>query len=224
MGIGGTLLLYSVFGGVVAAAMVLRHKPTSPSRTAISLVAWTIFWPLFAPLLFGGETPLAAVESRRDELDPRLSGAQERLLSALCAAAEGAPGVLATEIEQLRKVGGALASLGRKRRDMERLMASPEFNEPQAQAALAALAAHGRGDDDPQVQSLRARLRNIDKLRTLLERTHNNLERTLCKMEELSSQLILLRFTEEREREAVELIREIAASVGGIADGLSAAV
>ena len=105
---------------------------------------------------------------------------------------------------------------------MDRLLTSPEFDATKARARLAELRGQGLGDDDPRVGSLRMRVRNIDRLTALRDRTAELLERTLLKMEELNSHVLLLRFAENPEREVAGLMRDLAASVDGLTEGLAA--
>ncbi|HEY3355223.1 MAG TPA: hypothetical protein VGQ83_18365 [Polyangia bacterium] len=221
MGLGGTLLIYGLLGAVVATAMALRQPHRGGWRIVPAALAWAACWPLFAPLLLG-RAPAPAPDGAPDG-DPRLRRAEDRLRAALAALAANG-GLLQPEVARLERVGGVLGALTRRREEMARLLASPEFDEAEARAALAALAARGRDDRDPHVQSVRARLRNIARLRAMHERTRDHLERATSRMEEMSSQLLVLRFADGGEREAVELVQEIAASVEGIAEGLTAGV
>lgn len=107
-------------------------------------------------------------------------------------------------------------------RDRHLLLATPEFDASRAAVLLAELSGRVTDRHDLRESSLRTRLRNIEKLQALRAHTAEILERSLLKLEELSSQVLLLRFAVDPEREVAELMRDIAASVEGLSAGLSA--
>ena len=131
-------------------------------------------------------------------------------------------GILSSEGERVRGVTSSLVTMSRRCREMDTFLNSPEFDASSVQATLAELTARGYPDDDPRINSVRTRLRNIERLRSLRDQTQENLERAILKMEEMSSHVLLLRFAENSEAEVVELIREITANVEGISEGLLA--
>jgi hypothetical protein len=107
-------------------------------------------------------------------------------------------------------------------REMDTLLGSPEFDADRAETVLRGLEGRGYAEDDPRVQSVRARRRNIEQLRQMRDRAGQDLERALLKMEEMRSQVLLLRFANRPETELVDLIRDIAATVEGLTEGMMA--
>lgn len=225
MGVLETTVLYLLIGLVVAAALLLREEPGQGLAGRLALVGGALcFWPILAPGLLASRAP------RREQppvvastaLATRIAAAQEQLLSALGRMDGLAEEILAPEVARIRGLSGALHTMERRCSEMGALLATPEFDEARALALLAELGGRGRGDEDPRLQSVRARLKNIERLRAMERGTADELERVLLKLEELSSQLALLKFAGRPEAEVVRLIKELAESVSGITDGLLA--
>lgn len=241
MGIIETALIYGLLGAVVAAALGLRAERAHPFYRGGQFLVWWLLWPLFAPMLLGGReagatsAATAAATSAPSPsgggtglksglaLDPRLRAAEERLLGALGCLGGVTHTLLTPEIERLRGLSGALGGLAKRLAEMDALLGSPEFDARQAAATLEDLLRRGQGDDDARVESVKNRLRNIARLQEMHRRTGEQLERALLKMEEMSSQLLLLQFAEGPEVDVVDRVREIAASVEGLSEGWLAA-
>lgn len=225
MGLSETAVLYGILGLVVASAMSLQSTGSKAWRLPLFL-AWTILWPFFAPSLFGGAldrtSPVRRARSRPDGSDPRIAVAQEQLLSALEGVDGVAKEVLSLELARIQKLVAALAAMEGRLHEMDALLADPELDLDRADAALREIEARAPVQDDPRLQSLHARRRNIEQLRQMRERTSQDLERALLKMEEMRSQVLLLRFANRPETELIELVKEIAASVEGLAEGMMA--
>jgi hypothetical protein len=229
MGALGTLIIYGVIGLCVAVAIVLRDERGGVARTfAIFLAGW-VFWPLFAPVLLGGGSAPARTGSDRSSVpprsafSPRIRAAEEQLLAALGKVEGLAEDVLTPEVARVRSVAGQMASMERRVTEMDELLKTAEFDAAVAQGALRDLATRGLVDTDPRVSSVRARLRNIERLKAMRDRTCEDLERVILKLEEMSSQLQLLKFAGRPDAEVVQLIKEVAESVEDVTEGLLAA-
>jgi len=223
MGIVETGIVYAILGVVVAAAMTLREPEVSLARRLPLGALRILFWPLFAPVLLAAAVQAGTPAPEQTAgLDPRLSAAGAELVVAITTLDQWTGGVLRSEIERARGLMASLAATGRRLSEMEAILQTPEFDAAKAEALLADLERRGRTADDPRTQSVAARLRNIRQLREMRDRARDQLERALLKMEEMSSQLRLLRFTRNSDGEVADLIHEIAASVEGIAEGLGA--
>jgi hypothetical protein len=213
----GTAVIYLVLGAVVAAALLLREEQAAPSRKAALALGALLFWPLLAPFLASG--PVAGKSPRKPAV-VRLGVLPAELLASLEHLPPLAEEMLAPELARIRGLEGATGRMSQRLREMDALLATAEFDRSAAQAALSALEGRHVADSDPRVQSVRARLRNIDRLQTMRTRTGDNLERVVLKLEEMSSQLQLLRFAGGGDAEAVHLLKEIAGSVADISEGL----
>jgi hypothetical protein len=222
MGIMETSIVYGILGLVMGVAMVLRQEQIGRAKLFGLFVLGVLFWPLLAPTALarpGKPSPAEGGPSHEAGVEARIRAAEEQLLSALAKVKGGvAEDVLAPEVARVRALGGSLGSMARRLREIDELCGSPEFDEPRVQAALASLEARGHGGDDPRVLSVRSRLRNIERLRAMRARTSDDLERALLKIEEMASQMLLLKFAGKPDAEVVGLIKDIADSVDSITE------
>src|SRR5438477_4370202 len=206
MGFAETGLVYALIGIVVGVALALREK----RRQLLFFLAGLLFWPVFAPFLLS--------QGKR----PEPAAAQDRVLRALAHLDGLAADVVAPEIARVRGLGGAMAAMSKRIAEMDALLSSPGLSEPAARALLQELSARGVPEKDPRQESVRARLRKIERMRAMRDRTREDLERILYKLEEMSTQLHLLKFAGRPEAEVVRAIKEVAESVEGITEGLLA--
>ena len=216
MGFAGTGLLYALLGIAAGLALALRAR----RRQVLLFFAGLFFWPVFAPFLLspGRERERRAAPAQ----DARVQAAQDRILHALSRLGGLAEEVLAPEVARVRGLAGALGAMSRRIAEMDELLSGPELNEPATRALLQDLSERGVPEKDPRQQSVRARLRNIERLRAMRDRTREDLERVLFKLEEMSTQLHLLKFAGRPENEVVRAIKDIAESIEGITEGLLA--
>jgi hypothetical protein len=223
MGIRETSVIYAILGVVVAAAMALREPRPSAGRLCFLFLAGVPFWPLFAPSLLGGAARRAPGEpAAPDGFEGRIRGAEAQILGALAKVKGGvAGGALAPEEERVKHLSGSLRKMAARFGEIEEMLGAPEFNEAQLGARLADLRARGHGDD-PRAKSLEARLRDVERLRGMRTRTQDDLERALCKMEEITSQMLLLKLAGKPETEVAALIDAIADGVEGVAEAIAA--
>ena len=216
MGFAGTGLLYALIGIAAGLALALRAR----RRRALLFFAGLFFWPIFAPFLL---SPAKDPERRpAPPQDARVQAAQDRILRALARLDGLAEEVLAPEVARVRGLAGAMGSMSRRIAEMDELLSGPELNEPATRALLQDLSERGVPEKDPRQQSVRARLRNIERLRAMRDRTREDLERVLFKLEEMSTQLHLLKFAGRPEDEVVRVIKDIAESIEGITEGMLA--
>jgi hypothetical protein len=220
----GTLLIYAILGLVVAVAMALREPRLGALRLLFLFTAGVAFWPLFAPSLLGGlSAPAPAASVARDApLDARIHAGEQQLLAALAKVRGVAEGALAPEAARVRDLAASLATMAARLAEIDDTLRAPELDARILEERLAELVTHGRGPDDPRVLSMKARLRNVERLRAMRARTHDDLERALLKMEEITSQMLLLKFAGRPESEVAALIGEIEGGVDGIAEAMLA--
>jgi hypothetical protein len=222
MGVRETAIIYLLVGAVIAAALLMRGDETGHGRRALGALAGFFFWPLFAPVLLAGKRPEPAPASGGPgaPFEARIRGAEEQLVAALSRIKGVAEDVVAPEVARVHGLAGSMASMERRVREMNELLASPEFDMGAADGALAQLEARGLAEDDPRLQSVKSRLRNIERLRQMRDRTADDLERIILKLEEMSSQLRLLKFAGRSDAELVRMIKDIADSVQEVTEGL----
>jgi hypothetical protein len=218
MGVVETCILYLLLGGVVAVALVLRAEGKSGGARVVTFVAGVFFWPVYAPFLLSPVRPAGAAAVTQPG-----RAAQERLRAALGQVEGLAADVLRPEVARLRGLVDAMGKMEARVAEMDALLATPEFNQRVALEQLEALSRRGLTPEDPRVQSVQARLRNMDRLGEMRERTAGDLERVVLQLEEMGSRLQLLKFAGRPDAELVELLQSVAASVEEVTEGLLAA-
>jgi hypothetical protein len=216
MGMVETCIVYLLLGGVVAVALVLRAEGKGRGARAVTFVAGVFFWPVFAPFLLSPAHPVAPVT-------PPIRAAQSRLLAALGQVEGLAADVLRPEVARLRGLVEAVGKMETRVAEMDALLATPEFDRAAASGQLEALARRGLPPEDARVQSVQARLRNMERLAAMRERTAADLERVVLQLEEMGSRLQLLKFAGRPDAELVELLQSVASSVEEVTEGLLAA-
>jgi hypothetical protein len=228
MGILEPTIIYGIVGAVLAAALIIA-SPGAPIATRCGLfVVHAALWPFFAPALLGRATAnLGAVipeKSGEDDfgaLDPRIRAAEARLITALSRLDGVAEEILAPQMESVRNLSRSLARMDMRLAEMDELLTSPEFDRVEAEKALRGLIDNPQiTADDSRIESIEARLRNIDRLHHMRERARRDIERAILKMEEMNSQILLFRFADKPENEMAELIGDISATVDGLSEGL----
>jgi hypothetical protein len=214
MGVMETGIFYLLLGGVVAVALVLRAEGKSAGARVATFVAGVFFWPVFAPFLLSpGHSAAAAVT-------PPARAARERLKAALGQVEGLAAEVLRPEVARLRGLVDAMGKMEARVAEMDALLTTPEFDRAVACEQLEALSRRGLPPEDPRVQSVQARLRNMERLGAMRERTAAELERVVLQLEEMGSRLQLLKFAGRPDAELVELLQSVASSVEAVTEGL----
>ena len=222
MGVLGTCVVYLLIGLAVGVALLLRSEQHSLVHQLSVALGGILFWPFFAPLLLAGPSLPTSARPNRPPAGGRLARVQQSLLEGMTGLKGVAEEVLAPELARVRGLADSVVGMEHRLDDMNRLLDTPEFERTAAATALEALHARGLGDGDPRVQSVKARLRNIDRLQAMRARTSDDIERVVLKLEELSSQLRLLAFAGRVDADVVRMIKEIAESVEDVTEGLLA--
>jgi hypothetical protein len=221
MGIIETFMIYLVIGLVVATALWIVHGRTLSVAGVFNLLTWTMLWPFFAPLLFGQAVPVVSPPTRTDQdhegKESRLHETQQRLLQAIGRLDGLAEGVIKPQLTQIDAMVRSLDTAEHRLQEMEEMLHSREFDMVQVDTALHDLRGKGYDDEEPRVRSLCARRRNIERLQTMRDRTRDELDRALVKLEEISSQVLLLRFADQPETKLASLLKEVAGNVDGLA-------
>lgn len=201
MNFTGTLTLYALVGLAVAGALLRQRWARRPApRRALLLKAlvWLLAWPFFAPFIASGQGHSAA-EPAEGAPSAAVKRARERLIEALVELSRAEPGwgpIIEGEVARARRITGALDEIASRLEEMSQLTKSPEFDRARAISVLADLDERGHDEDDPRVRSVRARLRNIDKLGALHRQAAAELERAALVLEEMSVEIRLLRFAD----------------------------
>jgi hypothetical protein len=210
---GGTLIIYGLIGLVVSPAMRLRAVVPVGWPT---LVAYAVFWPFFAPFLFAPRVAPTA-----DSNGP-IAQARQELQIAVGELPKRTQTLLQDEVARVLALTDGMQTLERGIIDMDAVLATPSFDQSTTQATLEALLARGCGEDDPRVQSVRARLDNIAQLHRLRDRRAADLEQALLTLQALTSEVRLLACAFVGRDETPLAIAQVSALVRALAEGLFA--
>ncbi|MGE3805896.1 MAG: hypothetical protein AB7K24_14585 [Gemmataceae bacterium] len=207
--LGQTLILYLVVGVAIAGAMYLVDGPR-PGRWF--RVATTVpFWPLYLPLLLARAQPPAAdepISPSTDDMDAAISQVDGELEAALGSLDGWAEDVLAREKNRIRELRRAWAIQAERIREMDRLLARDDGLLPALDQAAS----------ERLRNSQRNRQQNIERLRQVRRRAHDDLIGTLAWVRELVSMIHLAKFTGAPAARAEELIAQIASAVEGLSE------
>ncbi|MEQ8274126.1 MAG: hypothetical protein RMA76_05935 [Deltaproteobacteria bacterium] len=214
MGATGTLLIYVVVGLTVAAWTWMARRHSGPWAHGVATLAALVFWPVFLPFAFGRASPSGAGE-RGSRFDQRIREGELRLERALASLEGVAENLLAPQRAHVAKLSDGLRAIARRAEDMEQLLSTPEFDRRRAEALLSST------DDDAYAERLRRRLDNVVRLETMHDDAVRDLERALLQVEEIGSKMVLLRFAEDPDHEALRLLEELSLTVEGATEGLA---
>lgn len=225
-----------------------EHVMFRGARFVLHTIFWPFFAPLLlGRSLEASPAATSQGPTRRHGEDPRVHQAEQRLLQALASLDGVAEDLLGSQMDRVRDLTGSLAAMAGRMSEMDELLATDEFDEERAQLALEAICQQEDRPADPSSEdwssedpssadrlskqahtigiharrdSVGARLRNIRRLKQMRQALSADLERAILKIEEISSQIRLLRFADRPEHEVSELIQDIAATVEGLSEGL----
>ena len=232
MGIEGTAVMYALVGFAVATAYAVGAPAKTTPAAAGHFVTQLLFWPLFAPVLLGraldaGDDTAAGphqprrITEKAEGNEDAITHAEAQLMEALDTVGGVADELLGEELDNIHRLSDSLAAMQRRIAEMDALLESDEFDAEQAEATLRRLADDPDvADDDERIESVRARLRNIQRLHNMRRRARQNLDRAVLKMEEMASQILLLRFADHPEDQIAENIHDIASTIDGLSEGL----
>ena len=232
MGIFETSIIYTLVGFAVATSLALARRTSSKLAQAGLFIVHTICWPFFAPVLLGGaleqgDSPPAGADpsevpgksAPKNIADPRIRGVEAKLMAALDRVGGIAEELLGPQMESVRDLSESLAAMDERIAEMDALLGSAEFDQEEAEQALETLLEDPDIDDgDERIESVRSRLRNIERLQKMRHRARRDLQRALLKMEEMNSQILLLQFADQPEEEIARNIQEIASTIDGLSE------
>ena len=218
---GQTLILYLVVGaGVAGAIYVTERVARGPGRWFVVATA-VLFWPLYLPMLLasgraGMDRPLGAPPEVPDELTAAIRQVDAELGAALGGLDGWAEDVLLREKARLRDLSAAWLAQARRIREMDRVLAQPEYAADDLPELSPASPLSTAGD---RLQTCRqARRQNVERLRRLRRRAHDDLMGSLAWVRELVSMIHLAKFSGAPAARAEELVAQIAAAVEGLSE------
>jgi hypothetical protein len=218
---GQTLVLYLVIGAGVAGAVYLAGPAgRAPGRWFLVATA-VVFWPLYLPVLLapgraGTGGPSLAGAAPHDDLAVAIGQVDAELEAALGSLDGWAEEVLVREKGRLRDLRTVWLSQAERIREMDRVLALPEYAgewpAEQSQALSTAAAC------DRLRSSAQARRQNVERLRRLRRRAYDDLMGSLAWVRELVSMIHLAKFGGAPAARAEELVAQIAAAVEGLSE------
>lgn len=222
MAIEETLLIYGIIGITVAIGL---HR-IEADASMFAAFTYALFWPFFAPTLFASPRAPDTSEATDRELPgpaptadhPDIRETERSLLEALSRLDGLAEDVLAPEIERIHDLVDSLDRMRTRLDEMNEMLDSDEFDEQQARRELD----RTRTEEacEARRESAERRLRHIHRLQEMRRNLKRNLQTALGKVDEITTQIALLRFADHPEREVSKLIEDIAATVDGVSEGV----
>ncbi|MGZ0162980.1 MAG: hypothetical protein ACKVII_03620 [Planctomycetales bacterium] len=223
MGFSSTLLFYLTAGVGVAVAIWLADQSASIVQRCGKFAAAVLFWPMFLPLLLGGNNGAATTESDEvttpqqsapeDEMTQAVRQVESELEAALASLDDWSEGVLSREVGRIEELRLAWRAQAERIRELDQLLDSPGFKE---ESNATDDAVH---DDANWIQSTRTtRQENIVRLRELRSQLQTDLMATLAWVRELVTMIHLARFSGAPASRAEELVAQIAAAVEGLSE------
>ena len=221
--LGPTLLIYLLAGIGVAVALYTTTPARLTSERYFSVALAVPFWPLYVPvLLTRADSPEGSQSSQptpgpRDEMAIAIDQVDAELEAALNSLDGWAEDVLAREKNRIHELRTAWTAQSERIREMDRLLASPEYREalPRGPAADVAVS-HAAAERLERSQQVRRQ--NIERLRKVRQRAYEDLMGTLAWVRELVSMIHLAKFTGAPASRAEELVAQIAAAVEGLSE------
>jgi hypothetical protein len=205
-----TLILYLLVGVGVAGAVYVSDGSATPADRWFRVLSAVPFWPLYLPLLLVRRQ--AVIDDGRqppkDEMAGAIAQVEAELEAALGSLDGWAEDVLAREKSRIGELRAAWTAQAERIREMDRLLSLPEAG-PQPPAPDGVL-------NDRLRHSHEARRQNLDRLRQVRHRAHEDLMGTLAWVRELVSMIHLAKFTGAPAARAEELVAQIAAAVEGL--------
>ena len=235
MGLTETLIFYGLVGVAVSVAVYLRQNVSTVGERSFHVATSIFFWPLFLPLLLArtpDETPPPAKSSddSSDEIARAIAQVDAELDAALSSLDGWAEDVLARERDRIQELRSAWIAQSARIREMDRLLAQPEFAQFEATVqseANSPLTTHPTHHSplttqhspdliERRRQSEHSRQKNINRLRQVRRQAYDDLMGTLAWVRELVSMIHLAKFTGAPASRAEELVAQIAAAVEGV--------
>jgi hypothetical protein len=211
-----TLVLYLVVGSAIAGAVYLSDLARCPAARWFRVLTALPFWPLYLPILLArvGTSPeMVAASSRplaRDDMSVAITRVDAELEAALSSLDGWAEDVLVHERGRIRELRAAWTTQAERIREMDRLLALPEYKVPISSADT--------GASERLRASQQARQQNIERLRRVRQRAYDDLMGMLAWVRELVSMIHLAKFTGAPAARAEELVAQLAAAVEGLSE------
>jgi hypothetical protein len=206
-----TLLINVAAGLGVAGAVYLSDLAHRPQDRWFLVVGAIPFWPIYLPVLLARRGAAATDGPNHatapDALDLAISQVDAELIAALESLDGWISDVLTRERDRLKELRTAWDTQAGRIREIDRLLAQPEGDGSPPE-----------GSNERLRQSEEARRQNMDRLRSLRQKSYDDLIATLAWVRALVSLIHVAKFTGQPAARAEELVAQIAATVEGVAE------
>jgi hypothetical protein len=213
---GSTLVIYLLIGAGVACAVYVSDLAGSPAQRGFQTAASLVFWPLFLPLL------LQKVQTRRsvpvdvppaDDLAKAIAQVEAELNEALHSLRGWADEALHSHAGRLQALGRRWQAEAARIREMDRLLALPEYAVPNdAIQAERPAVRDGVSTPDGLGRGADTMVQIVERLRQVRQHAHEELMESLARVRQVAAMLHLARFTGEPPARAAELLADIEAA------------
>jgi hypothetical protein len=219
-----TLLIYLLLGAGVAGAVYLSDMARSPAERWFQVTTALIFWPLYVPLLLQSRrspatTPHPPPTHEEDELTTAIARADGELKAALNTLDGWPDDVLQRERGRICELHAAWIAQAERIRDLDRLLASPEYSESSTDLLVGLPAWPDGAADHVSEHPLHAPDtlgQNVQRLREVRQRAYADLMDSLAGVRRLVAMIHLARFSGAPAARAQELVGQLAAAFEGL--------
>lgn len=227
MELSESIVFYLLFGVGIAAAIALDRRQAARADRLFRTVTAVFFWPLYLPILLdrpprNEALPTTLQTSNEVPLDlyaMTISRVDAELESALDSLDGWAENVLASEQDRFSELRAAWRTQADRIRQLDRLLMSAQDVAAGSESGLPlATGSNSSSGMNRYRQSEQARRENIERLRAVRERLHDDLMGTLVWVRELVSMIHLAKFTGAPASRAAELVAQIATAVEGLSE------
>lgn len=219
MGIVATILMYLIIGMVVAPTMSIVQRRTHNRGAFAAIVTWVVLWPFFVPALLAPVVSNAPFLTDQTPLPAStcLVAAQRRLLETIDRLDGLTKSAIRPQMSQIMEMLQTLNHAERRLQEMEQWLHSQTCDLTQIDSRLCELHSQGIDPNEPRVRSLLTQRRNIERLYTMRDLERMELERAICQLDEINSQMLLLRFVEQPDVHLAPLLQDISTRVADVA-------
>ena len=227
MALSETIIFYLLVGAGISVAVLLTDDEISMGERTFRALTAVLFWPLYLPILLRktrAESDAAEIHrpdpTPSDQMATAITQVEAELDTALNSLDGWVEDVLAEEHGRFSELRSSWHQQSARIRELDRLLAQPEFLATGAGENVEVESANAESaqPDDRLLQSARARKENIDRLRQIRRRLHDDLMGTLAWVRELVTMIHLAKFTGASASRAEELVAQIASAVEGLSE------
>jgi hypothetical protein len=224
MGLTETILFYLLFGCGVAAAVALARDGGGRGERLFRTATAFFFWPLYLPMLLDRPArpapqkspPSGPAASPHDGFARVIAQVEDELEAALDSLDGWAENVLAREQDRFAELRAAWRLQAERIRQLDHLLlAATKYGADEQAADELGLASAGGLRFRLSEQ---ARRENLERLKAVRTRLHDDLMGTLAWVRELVSMIHLAKFTGAPASRAAELVSQIATAVEGLSE------